>query len=597
MGNHTLLKILKNNFCLLRSVVFNGGMFYVVVNILFRLSNIIFNVWFSMCFPLKITNYLLYDYPFWSIVTTILITIFSIIILTFLGSFYNMYIGNITEQKITKIIKDKFYKKAGSIELIQYQNNEFYNNYIRAQSEINSRFIGSVNGYINFLGCLVSMCIATFILNTLNWRLIIFVFIPLITNLIISSVVKKKKHGFDQEITPLNRRLQYYYRIAYLPEYIKENKSNGLYTLINHKYDETMDILTTKKISYTQKTNFLDFINETINLIFITIIPCLYAICEISNDSMDITFLIPLISGVVLIYNSINQIISFFPTLYENSLYYDNYKKFMEYESNMKSGTLKADSNIKEGLTINNLYFSYDDTKQVIKNVSMKIKPGEKIAIVGLNGAGKTTLIKLIMRLYDPENGNILLDGKDIREYTLDSYRGLYSTVFQDFKQYAFSVKENLYFEASDCTPDEEACNILDKVGILEKVESHKEGLYAEIGNEFSEGINFSGGESQKLAIARALAKNGSIIILDEASSALDPISERDLNESMLKTFQTKTMIIISHRLSTVINADKIYYFENGEILEQGNHSELIEARGQYYKLFSAQAEQYGINI
>ena len=269
----------------------------------------------------------------------------------------------------------------------------------------------------------------------------------------------------------------------------------------------------------------------------------------------------------------------------------------MQYESNMKSGTLRADSDIREGLAINNLYFSYDGTKQVIKNVSMSIRPGEKIAIVGLNGAGKTTLIKLIMRLYDPENGSILLDGKDIREYTLDSYRGLYSTVFQDFKQYAFSVKENLYFEASDRTPDEEAYNLLDKVGILEKVESHKEGLNAEVGNEFSKGINFSGGESQKLAIARALAKEGSIIILDEASSALDPISERDLNETMLKTFQTKTMIIISHRLSTVINADKIYYFENGEILEQGSHHELLEARGHYYKLFSAQAEQYGLNV
>ena len=279
----------------------------------------------------------------------------------------------------------------------------------------------------------------------------------------------------------------------------------------------------------------------------------------------------------------------------ENSLFISNYKKFMEYESTMKEGDVEANTNIKTGFKIENLSFSYDGNKQVLTNISMQIKPGEKIAIVGLNGAGKTTFIKLLMRLYDPDNGSILLDDINIKNYTIDSYHKLFGTVFQDFKQYAFSVKENICFDSSNSISDKEIYNVLESVGLSEKIKSHKDNIFAEVGNEFSDGINFSGGESQKLAIARAIAKESPIIVLDEASSALDPISEHNINTMMLQVFESKTIIIISHRLSTVINADKIYYFKNGQIIEQGTHRELIHAKGHYYKLFTTQAEQYGI--
>ena len=533
---------------------------------------------------------------FFNLLLNVLFIFLFDVIVNIVSKIFNKYLVKVNS-KISKEFTHNIMSKIESIDINTYEDPNFYNEYKKMLSKgewIFMQYIQSINSLISSL--IVIIGIVIYAINLNNMVILVCAVVCILSYLLKNKIIKNNHNMYEKTIE-VNRKIDYLERVQYLSDYAQELRTLNLYKYLADKLNSFFNNKVDIQKGFLKKNAILQFVSEIIPYVATYFIISFFTALKIYKKILSVGDFVSINNASFQLIYRCNLVIKRINELYEISLYYDNYKKFMEYESNMKSGTLKADSNIKEGLTINNLYFSYDDTKQVIKNVSMKIKPGEKIAIVGLNGAGKTTLIKLIMRLYDPENGNILLDGKDIREYTLDSYRGLYSTVFQDFKQYAFSVKENLYFEASDCTPDEEACNILDKVGILEKVESHKEGLYAEIGNEFSEGINFSGGESQKLAIARALAKNGSIIILDEASSALDPISERDLNESMLKTFQTKTMIIISHRLSTVINADKIYYFENGEILEQGNHSELIEARGQYYKLFSAQAEQYGINI
>ena len=503
--------------------------------------------------------------------------------------------------KVNAIISKEFthniMSKIKSIDIKTYEDPSFYNEYKKMLSKgewVFMQYIQSINSLVSSTIVIIGIVIYTIRLNIL---VIMVSVIVCVVSYILKNRVIKNNHDLYEKTIGVNRRIDYLERIQYFSDYAQELKTLNLYKFLADKFHNCFNEKVEIQKGFLKKNALLQFVSETIPYIATYLIISFFTAFRIYKKYLSVGDFVSLNNASFQLIYRCNLVIQRINELNEISLYYNDYIKFMEYESNMKSGTLRADSDIREGLAINNLYFSYDGTKQVIKNVSMSIRPGEKIAIVGLNGAGKTTLIKLIMRLYDPENGSILLDGKDIREYTLDSYRGLYSTVFQDFKQYAFSVKENLYFEASDRTPDEEAYNLLDKVGILEKVESHKEGLNAEVGNEFSKGINFSGGESQKLAIARALAKEGSIIILDEASSALDPISERDLNETMLKTFQTKTMIIISHRLSTVINADKIYYFENGEILEQGSHHELLEARGHYYKLFSAQAEQYGLNV
>jgi len=224
----------------------------------------------------------------------------------------------------------------------------------------------------------------------------------------------------------------------------------------------------------------------------------------------------------------------------------------------------------------------------------MHIKPGEKIALVGYNGAGKTTLVKLLMRLYDVKSGTILADGTDIRKYDVGKYRDTIGTVFQDFQIFAGNVKENVMLNVDDDCDEARIRQALTDSGLMSRIDRMSSGLNTELTTEFSkEGVNLSGGESQKLAIARVFYKDAGLMILDEPSSALDPIAEYQLNHAMLTATKDKTVIFISHRLSTTRIADRIIMLEDGRIVEQGSHEELLSKDGKYAQMWKVQAGAY----
>lgn len=248
-----------------------------------------------------------------------------------------------------------------------------------------------------------------------------------------------------------------------------------------------------------------------------------------------------------------------------------------------------------EIIELKNVSFAYDKNKgHILKDISLTIKPNERIAFVGYNGAGKTTLMKLLMRLYDVSEGEILLNGLNIKEYGLDGYRSCFGTVFQDFQLFAGTIIENVAMGSAPANQRDAAIDALERSGFSEKMKSFEKGLDTPLTREFEEtGTNLSGGEAQKLAIARAFYKPCSFIILDEPSSALDPISEYEMNRAMFEAAYNKTVIFISHRLSTTRMADRIYMLEDGRIIEQGSHEELMALNGKYAEMFNLQAEKY----
>lgn len=217
--------------------------------------------------------------------------------------------------------------------------------------------------------------------------------------------------------------------------------------------------------------------------------------------------------------------------------------------------------------------------------------------MVGYNGAGKTTLIKLIMRLYDPTDGSVQVNNADVKDYTVDSYRNLFSTAFQDYQLFSTSIEENVITD--EYNEEKDTHRILSALGNSEFSEKQKElpkGIHTVLTREFdNEGVNLSGGEAQKIAISRVFAKPCDIVILDEPSSSLDPISEYELNKTMLSAAFDKTVILISHRLSTTRMADVIYMLENGQIIETGNHNELMAMNGKYAAMFLLQVEKYNL--
>ena len=211
------------------------------------------------------------------------------------------------------------------------------------------------------------------------------------------------------------------------------------------------------------------------------------------------------------------------------------------------------------------------------------------------NGAGKTTLVKLLMRLYDPTEGEILYNGVNIKEYDLDAYRACIGAVFQDYKIFASTIAENVLADVDDGTARDTVMAALKKSAFDEKLGTLEKGIDTELTREFyKDGTNLSGGEEQKIAIARVFAKPCELLIMDEPSSALDPISEYKLNHSISESAADKTVIFISHRLSTTRHADRIYMFESGKIVESGTHDELVaNTGGKYYGIWHAQAQYY----
>lgn len=275
--------------------------------------------------------------------------------------------------------------------------------------------------------------------------------------------------------------------------------------------------------------------------------------------------------------------------------YIKNYTTFLDIKNEKYDGTLPIEKRLDNEyeLEFKNVSFHYPNSEEMIlKNVSLKLEVGHKLAIVGRNGAGKTTFIKLLCRLYDPTEGEILLNGIDIKKYDYEEYMKIFSVVFQDFKLFSFSVAENV---ATSLEYDEDKIwNTLEQAGIKERITKLPKGINTNIFNNVDEGIEISGGESQKLAIARALYKDAPVVILDEPTSALDPISEFEIYEKFNELVQEKTAIFISHRMSSCRFCNNILVFDNGRIVQVGNHDKLVtDKEGVYYSLWSAQAKYY----
>lgn len=283
----------------------------------------------------------------------------------------------------------------------------------------------------------------------------------------------------------------------------------------------------------------------------------------------------------------------------DNELYCTHLKKMYDYldiPNHMYQGSLTVEKREDNEYYIEfcNVSFKYPRTENyVLRNVNLKFKVGEKLAVVGMNGSGKTTFIKLLCRLYDPTEGEILLNNVDIRKYDYKEYMSIFSVVFQDFKLFSFGLGQNV--AASFDYNEELAKKCLEKAGFYNRLQRMKKGLETSIYKDLDEeGVEISGGEAQKIALARALYKNAPLIILDEPTAALDPIAEYEVYSKFNEIIQNKTAIYISHRLSSCRFCDVIAVFDDGQIVQRGTHNKLLQdTHGKYYELWKAQAQYY----
>ncbi len=294
--------------------------------------------------------------------------------------------------------------------------------------------------------------------------------------------------------------------------------------------------------------------------------------------------------------DSLSSIIRQTITLVRNADFMNECKIFLEYPSETVSGDGKTDPGKPHVIEFRDVSFRYPEAESyALRHVSLTLEAGRRLSVVGRNGAGKTTFIKLLTRLYQPTEGQILLDGRDIREYDEEAYRALFSVVFQDFQLLSFSIKENLTATADEENlPDSPVVDALEKAGFGERLQSLEKGIHTTVYRYFDDdGSDFSGGESQKIALARAIYKNAPITILDEPTAALDPIAEYEIYTHFDNLIGGKTAIYISHRLSSCRFCERIAVFAGGEVVEYGTHDELLAKGGEYTTMWHAQAQYY----
>ena len=498
-------------------------------------------------------------------------------------------------------VQRELMKKAQLTDLKCYDIPEYFDDYIIAASQSEEMCKKAIMSVGDIAANIVSMLVAGTMIVMLNPVVMVFPVIGFIINIITRFMITKLEYEYNVEKQRIGRKADYSKRVFYQPEYAKEIKLTGIEEALMEQYDEAIAEERKMALKYSLRILPPTLINWicVFTLCQFYAVPVYLAYLAIEKKSIhlgEVASLKNATNSIKSHLDNMNYALVDFQTVGQ---YAEKFRRFMEHEINIEG--CEGDSAIPEDTTLElrNVSFKYKDSdKYVLKNVSMTVRKGEKLALVGENGAGKSTLIKLIMRLYDVTEGEITFGGVDIRRLNIREYRDKIGAVFQDFQIYGATLAENVKTDFASESDSGRITDALKKADFGEKLARLENGINTELTKEFSEsGTMLSGGEGQKAAIARVFMRDISVAILDEPSSALDPIAEYRLNKSMLRNAENQAVILISHRLSTTKDADRIILLENGSVAESGTHSELLAKGGTYAKMWNVQAEKYCTSI
>ena len=443
-----------------------------------------------------------------------------------------------------------------------------------------------------------TITVSGFLPGFLNkWYSFIILFFMLALSILVSTITKKKEASLQHELfernVRTNREYGYFYNLIFdyaNGKYVRLYKSQPLIEAKMHKIVQYLEDSFKWMFTMTNKNQIPVFLVNCL----LQIVSYLYVGLKAIFSLISVGSALKYISAYSNLVDGVSSIFYIWIEINVKADYLSYFYDFIEIENKQYEGTIpteKRDDNEFE-IEFRDVSFRYPNTENyVLRHVNQKIKIGTKTAVVGKNGAGKTTFIKLLCRLYEPTEGQILLNGVDIRYYDYKDYARLFSVVFQDFNLFSFSIAENV--AGGKAYEDEKVSDCLERAGFGDRLAKMPDGIHTNIYQQEDDGVEISGGEAQKIAIARALYKDAPLVILDEPTSALDPISEYEIYQHFDSMVQDKTSIYISHRMSSCRFCDKIIVFDQGEIVEQGSHEELMASGGLYSQLWNAQAQYY----
>lgn len=589
-----------DNICFLLRICFDAAPMYMISLIVYsaisRLIVFVEHV-YSIKYILEIAEF---NKPFKLAVNMMIIVFILLLTKLLVDAFYDNLFSIYLLPQISMRVKEKIYSKAQKMDIKNYDDPSFFNDFTMAVKEVDK----IIERLINSIKCIVEgitgvVCCGT--LYALNDRIsIVFVLISFVGCFVVDLFMAKVNFKIAVEKNYYERKRDYCKRIFYLNEYAKEIRTiPQIVSNIEKKFDDSNREIAVIEKKYIYIKAFLEFIkNFVFNGLCLNIFYVIYLLYKVTiTNSISVSTFAVLYDSGKQFRDGLNVISKTFTDITENGLYIEKIRHFLNIHPKVIS---TENQDLPKGaveIAFKNVSFRYnDDEPYIINNLSFTLKKGKSLAIVGDNGAGKTTIVKLILRMYDPNEGEIFLNGINIKKFNIDEYRKFIGVVFQDFQVYAFSLLNNVvmneHIENYDICKNK-AQNLLEIFG-FDKITTLPYGLETSVTNEFDEkGIDFSGGEKQKIVTARAFYNPHGIYVLDEPSSALDPISEDVLGRAMQELADNNTRIFISHRLAMAKDADEIIVLENGKIIESGNHDTLLQRQGKYSEMWKVQSKHY----
>ena len=509
-------------------------------------------------------------------------------------SCFTSYIVSASTKNVLKQLNNRIFTKAIALDVECYENPEFYDKYQRATNVLAWSYYDFVCSAVSsIISSIVSLALVIGTVTAINPVYLIFL-APVFLVFMIETLKSKLVYKRDLEMTTNNRIKAYTQRTVFLKDFSKDMRTSNIFAVLMQRFKAAID----SNVEILRKYGWKLFIFSTVSSLFSEFIPIIgtyaYAAYQfVYTNLLTVSGFSVVLSSINAVRESTMMVARNFDMLVGSALYFQNLREFFEYEPKIISGEKMPDE--LESIEFRNVSFRYPSAeKYALESVSFKINKGETFALVGVNGAGKSTLVKLLLRFYDVTDGEILYNGVNIKEYDLNAYRNIFGAVFQDYKNFAISVYENVVCHECSDEEKETAEKALRQSGIWDKISSLPNGADTVLTREFDKnGVGLSGGENQKVSAARLFAKDFEFAVLDEPSSALDPIAEYRMYENLIDVTKNKTVLYISHRLSSAVLSDKIIVIGNGRVLEEGSHSELMQKDGKYKEMFTLQALSY----
>ena len=505
------------------------------------------------------------------------------------------YSDSLLANRYTQYVSVRVMEQAARLDLTTYENPVFYDRLERARVQATDRL-----AMIQQMGRLIQQIITTLVFSAaLAWAspwLVLLLAVGVLPSFVGETHYAFLGYAKNFRQTPAKRQMDYLRQVAGSREGAKEVKLFGLSTFLADRFKALANQIYREDVALSRSKLIVGGLLGVLGTLGYYG-AYVYVIWRTLNGAYDIGQFTFLTAAIQQASSNLQQVFSTASGIADQALFLTDLIAFFEMQPTVqsKSGALPAPTKIRFGFEFRNVSFAYPGTdRAVLKNFNLTLSPGERIALIGENGEGKTTVVKLITRLYDPTEGQILLDGVDLREYSIEDLHRQIGVIFQDFMRFEMTARENIAVGRVDQGHQQKDIELAAQKSLADTVVSKLAGGYDQmLGRRFEGGVELSGGEWQKIALARAYLRDAQLLILDEPTAALDARSELEVFERFAELTAGKMALLISHRFSTVRMADRIVVLSGGRLLEEGTHQELMARHGLYASMFEMQAASY----